>query len=600
MQTRPPLPRAGGPAWPLIRLLEKRDRRRLALTALGLVVAAALEVVGVASVVPFLTLVGDPTAIARVPVLAALRDWVAPADARGFLILTGCAALGAILVTSATNAAVTYAQLRTTHLIGYRLSRRLLARYLAGGRLALAEVHSAALAKNVLAETDRLVAGVLTPATVLVARVLAALAIVSFLVAYEPRLALILGAGFGSLYVALYAAMRRRLAVLGAAASRDNERRFRVVSECFGALTELTLYGRVGSFSAAYDAPAEALARANAASLLIGQVPRFAVEALAFGGVVAVVLYALNRGDDTAGMLPLLGLFAFAGYRLLPAFQNIFLSLSTLRYNLSAARIVVEGLSGPGGLPGPGSAPRTAERLPFRREIRLEAVSFAYGPEAPTLRGIDLAIPANATVGFIGRTGSGKSTLIGLVLGLMRPASGRITVDGVPLEAGTLPAWQNRVGYVPQEVFLIDDTVTANIALGVPADAVDHAAVERAARTAEIHDAILAWPGGYGARVGERGGRISGGQRQRLGIARALYHDPDVIVFDEATSALDHETEAAVMAAIARLSGTRTILMIAHRLTSLACADAVHVLEGGRLVASGSLAEVAPRIGAAA
>ncbi len=184
------------------------------------------------------------------------------------------------------------------------------------------------------------------------------------------------------------------------------------------------------------------------------------------------------------------------------------------------------------------------------------------------LRGIDLAIPAHRTVGFVGRTGSGKSTLIGLILGVLRPTAGRIAVDGVTLDAGTLPLWQNRIGYVPQDVFLVDDSVSANIALGVPAAEIDPAAVERAARIAEIHDVIAALPEGYATRVGERGTRLSGGQRQRLGIARALYHDPDVIVFDEATSALDQETEAAVMTAIDRLAGTRTILMIAHRLAT--------------------------------
>ncbi|RVU15653.1 ABC transporter ATP-binding protein [Methylobacterium oryzihabitans] len=578
----------------LIRLLEPRDRRRLGLIGLGLLAAAATELVGVASVVPFLTLVGDPGAAARIPLLAALRDGIGAPDERGFLLAAGFAALAAIAVSTATNAAVTYAQLLFTNLVGFRLSRRLLARYLARDRLFFARANSAELAKNVLAETDRLVVGVLTPASVLVTRLLTAVAIVAFLIAYEPRLALILGAGFGSLYVALFLVVRRRLAVLGARASRGNEARFRVVAECFGALTELRLYGRVRSFAAAYDAPAESLARATAAGLLIGQMPRFAIEALAFGGVIAVVLYALGRGGDTAGLLPLLGLFAFSGYRLLPAFQNIFLAVAQIRYNLPAARIVAGELAGE--RPDP---PRPAARLPFRDAIRLERVAFAYGDEAPVLRGIDLAIPAHRTVGFVGRTGSGKSTLIGLILGVLRPTAGRITVDGVALDAATLPLWQNRIGYVPQDVFLIDDSVSANIALGVPAAEIDPAAVERAARIAEVHDVIAALPEGYATRVGERGTRLSGGQRQRLGIARALYHDPDVIVFDEATSALDQETEAAVMTAIDRLAGTRTILMIAHRLASLHRADIVHVLEGGRVVASGSLAEVAPQLGPA-
>ncbi|SFH03743.1 ABC transporter ATP-binding protein [Methylobacterium gossipiicola] len=571
----------------LVRVLRPRDRRRLALIALGLACAALFEVVGVASVVPFLTLVGDPSAAGRIPYLAAIRDGLGLTDDRTFLMVTGAAALSAILTTSVVNAGLTFAQLRFTNLTGYGLARRLLARYIDRDRLFFAQANSAELAKNVLSETDRLVVGVLTPTTVIASRSVSALAVVTFLIFYAPRLALILGGGFGGLYVLLYLVMRVRLARLGARAVADNERRYRVVQETFGALTELKLYGRAEAFAAGFDAPARAYAKATAASLLTGQLPRFVIESLAFGGVIVVVLFALSQGLDTAGLLPLLGLFAFAGYRMLPAFQNIFTSLALLRFYLPAVRVVVEELADE-GVP----RPRPTTRLPFESEIRLTGVTFDYAPGRPTLRDISLTIPAHTTIGLVGRTGSGKSTLVGLILGLLTPTAGRITVDGVPLDVDTLPAWQNRVGYVPQDVFLIDASVRENIALGIPPEAVDEGAVERAARLAGFHAVALGLEGGYGAGVGERGTRLSGGQRQRLGIARALYHDPDVIVFDEATSALDGETEAAVMEALASLNGTRTIILIAHRLTSLTATDTVHVLDAGRLVASGPLSTV--------
>ncbi|KQO69391.1 ABC transporter [Methylobacterium sp. Leaf102] len=573
----------------LVRVLRPRDRRRLALIALGLACAALFEVVGVASVVPFLTLVGDPSAASRIPYLATLRDGLGLTDDRTFLMVTGGAALAAILTTSVVNAGLTFAQLLFTNLTGYGLARRLLARYVDRERLFFAHANSAELAKNVLSETDRLVVGVLTPTTVIASRSVSALAVVTFLIFYAPRLALILGGGFGGLYVLLYLVMRVRLARLGARAVADNERRYRVVQETFGALTELKLYGRAEAFAAGFDGPARAYAKATAASLLTGQLPRFVIESLAFGGVIVVVLFALSQGLDTAGLLPLLGLFAFAGYRMLPAFQNIFTSLALLRFYLPAVRMVVDELAGERT-----PRPRPATRLPFRRDIRLTGIGFDYTPERPTLRDIDLTIPVNTTVGLVGRTGSGKSTLVGLILGLLTPTTGSVTVDGVPLDAETLPAWQNRIGYVPQDVFLIDASVRENIALGVSPEAVDEAAVERAARLAGFHEVALGLDGGYDAGVGERGIRLSGGQRQRLGIARALYHDPDVIVFDEATSALDGETEAAVMGALASLNGTRTIILIAHRLTSLLGTDTVHVLDGGRLVASGPLATVMP------
>ena len=577
----------------LLRALQPEERRRLALIALGLAATALLEVIGVASVIPFLTLVGDPAAADRLPYLAALRDGLGLAGPRAFLIATGLAALLAILTTAAANAALTYAQLLFTHLTGYGLARRLLFRYLDRERLFFAQANSAELAKNVLSETDRVVIGVLTPLTVIASRATSALAVIGFLLLYAPGLALVLGGGFGGLYVGIYLFVRARLARIGARSVADNETRFRVVQETLGALTELKLYGRAEGFAARFDGPARAFARDSAASHVTGQLPRFVIEALAFGGVIVVVLFALAQGLDTAGILPLLGLFAFAGYRMLPAFQNIFNALALLRFTLPAARLIVDELGDE-----PVRAPRDSRRLPFRESLRFEAVRFDYEPGRPTLSGIDLVVPAGTAVGIVGRTGSGKSTLVGLLLGILAPSAGRIAVDGVGLSPDTLRAWQNRVGYVPQDVFLVDGTIAENIALGL--DEPDPTRVERAARIAGLEAFVAALPEGYATRVGERGARLSGGQRQRIGIARALYHEPDVLVFDEATSALDGETEAAVMRSLRELAGTRTLVMIAHRLTTLERVDTVYVLEAGRVVAAGPPGAVLPGIAPAA
>ena len=573
----------------LLCVLQPEERRRLALIAIGLAGTALLEVIGVASVIPFLTLVGDPTAADRLPYLAALRDGLGLADPRGFLIATGLAALLAILTTAVANAGLTYTQLLFTHLTGYGLARRLLFRYLDRERLFFAQANSAELAKNVLSETDRVVIGVLTPLTVIASRAASALAVIGFLLLYAPGLALVLGGGFGGLYVGIYLFVRARLARIGARSVVDNETRFRVVQETLGALTELKLYGRAERFASRFDAPAKAFAADSAASHVTGQLPRFVIEAVAFGGVIVVVLFALAQGLDTAGILPLLGLFAFAGYRMLPAFQNIFNALALLRFTLPAARLIVDELGDE-----PARPLRDARRLPFRDAVRFEGVGFDYEPDRPTLSGIDLVIPAGATVGLVGRTGSGKSTLVGLLLGILAPDAGRISVDGVVLTRETLPAWQNRVGYVPQDVFLVDGTVAENIALGL--DDPDASCVERAARLAGLHAFVTALPQGYATRVGERGARLSGGQRQRIGIARALYHEPDVLVFDEATSALDGETEAAVMRALRELAGMHTLVMIAHRLTTLERADTVYVLEAGRVIAAGPPRTVLPEI----
>lgn len=579
--------------------MSPRERRRLWSIMAGVTVAASIDVLGVASVMPFLALVADPAAADRTPALAAIRSWIGIADLREFTVVMGLAALSIVLVNSALNAALSWAQLLFSNLVGFSLSRRLFGRYLARDRLFFAHRNSAELSKNILNEVDRVVNGVLSPSLVLVSRAFAGLAIVILLLVIEPVLAVLLAVGFGSIYVLIYLFIRNRMNRMGRRSLLDNERRFQAVAESFSTLDELRLYGRVTDFARRYDAPAYAFARANASSMAIGQAPRFLIEPLAFGAIIVIVLFALWNDGDLAAVLPIAGLFAYAGYRLMPSFQNIFVAVSSIRFYSPAVRIVVDAATG-----GDDSFPRergAVTPIPFFRAIELRDVSvFLSESGRATLDSITLDIVAHTTVGLIGRTGCGKSTLVGVITGLLQPTSGTVHIDGQVLDKNSLAGWQAHIGYVPQEIVLTDDTVTANIALGIPEERIDHGAVERAARIAGIHDFVVSsLPGGYQGRVGERGARMSGGQRQRIGIARALYHNPDVIIFDEATSALDDETERAVMAAIEELAGTRTIIMIAHRLTTLRRADVVHLMEEGRVIASGSLADIAPRLGAA-
>jgi ABC-type multidrug transport system fused ATPase/permease subunit len=296
-------------------------------------------------------------------------------------------------------------------------------------------------------------------------------------------------------------------------------------------------------------------------------------------------------------VLPVLGVFGFAVLKMFPAVQNIYHSLTQIRF----AAPMLAKLHG--DLCGAGAAPATVPEaplpapLPLHRAITLEEVRFAYpGAARPSLDGLSLTIPVRSTVGLVGGTGAGKTTAVDLILGLLAPDTGQIRVDGVPMDAANRAAWQRSLGYVPQAIFLSDESVAANIAFGIPPEARDMAAVERAARLAELHDFILRdLPQGYDTPVGERGVRLSGGQRQRIGIARALYRDPAVLILDEATSALDNLTERAVMDAVANLAHAKTIIMIAHRLTTVKACDTIFLLEEGRLAAQGSFDELVAR-----
>jgi len=414
----------------LFRLLELAQRRRLRLILFGITVAAIIDAAGVASIAPFLALVANSGSPAIMGALGGLRSFIGVADASSFMILVGLLSLAVIVTSSVLNAWVTWAQVRFTYKIGFIVSRRLLASYLAKDQVVLLNRNSAEMGKNILSEVDRLVGSALLPAITLVSRITLAVCIVLILLMIEPILALFLAIVLGGVYVAIYLIIKRRLASVGDAAMEGNRARFQAIAEVFAALRELRLYGRVSNFVQRFDAPALAYANAHASALCIGQMPKFILEPMAFGGVILIVLYQIRSGGNLATAMPIIGLFAFAGYRLLPAFQNIFLAFSTLRFYLPALQVLLNDLKG-----GPDRSDdgRMPARIPFAGELVLRDVAFSYGDGVDVLDAINIAIQAKSSVGLIGRTGSGKTTLVSLILGLLSPTSGSIRVDGVPL-----------------------------------------------------------------------------------------------------------------------------------------------------------------------
>jgi ATP-binding cassette, subfamily B, bacterial PglK len=378
----------------------------------------------------------------------------------------------------------------------------------------------------------------------------------------------------------------------------DN-RRYRAVSEAFGTLKELKVLRREGYFLRAFEEPTRDFFRHQERAQLFSELPRHVVETMAFGGMVMVALLLLQEHQGVSGALPLVGLFAVAGYRLLPAVQSFYKCCSHLRYYRGSVETVyrecvpiLQQEEGAGDLrvwtPGEGA------RLPLRHEIMLEGLSFSYPRSSRSaVSDVTLRIPARSRVGFCGRSGSGKTTLVDLVLGLLQAQAGAVRVDGVVVNEANRPDWQRNCGYVPQQIYLTDDTIRRNIAFGIPPEVIDDTLVRAAARLANL-DAFIEeeLPEGYETMVGENGVRLSGGQRQRIGIARALYHDPEVIVLDEATSSLDSETEAAIMEAVKALAGRKTILMIAHRLSTIRQSDLVVFMDSGAIRASGTFDEL--------
>ncbi|SET40834.1 ABC transporter ATP-binding protein [Oceanicella actignis] len=577
-------------------MLTPAERRRFGLLLVMILAMGIIEAAGVASILPFLAVVSRPELTRENAVLRSLYELGGFESDESFLVALGAAVLGVILFNLAVKTATFYAMNRFAQMRAYSIASRLLTGYLSQPYAWFLNRHGADLAKSVLAEVDVVVNGAVLPAIKVIAYGAIVLFLVALIVAIDPFVALTAAAAVGGAYALVYLAARRLLARIGAERVRMNRARFRAAHETLGGIKEIKVLGLEAPAARRFRAPAERLARIRTLVAVIGELPRQLLEAILFGGMMALLLHMLlTREGGIAQIVPTLGLYAFAGARLFPAMQQLYRDLTALRFSLPTLEAMHADLmaTAPRGAPPP--LPEPPERpLGLRRALELRGVSYVY-PEAgrPALRGLDMTVPARTAVGLVGGTGAGKTTAVDVILGLLEPQEGALIVDGARIGPEQLRAWRRSIGYVPQQIYLADDSVAANIAFGVPPERIDMEAVRRAARIAELHDFVERdLPEGYATNVGERGVRLSGGQRQRIGIARALYHDPDVLVLDEATSALDNLTERAVMDAVRNLGRAKTIIMVAHRLSTVRGCDRIYLLEGGRVAASGTYDEL--------
>ena len=578
----------------MLGILQPAERRQLVRLLAATVVMGLLEALGIALVMPFVMVVADPNQIFRQPMLLSVYDGLGFDETRQFLLFLGACVLAMLVVSSATSAGITWWQLRFSNLRNHTLSVRLFEKYLRRPYVFFLGENTGNLGKNILAEVGSVVYGVLVPALDVFARGVVSVSIIVLLFAVNPLSALVSLVVLGGSYVLIYSVTRRYLTKADLARLENDRRRYIVVAEAFGAIKDIKLAGCEQQFVRAYDVPARGLSEAKILTTGIGRLPRYALEVIAFGGIMGVVLVYLSLERDMTAVLPLLALYALASYRLLPALQQVFAGWAMVRSNWSGLELLYNDLVLSGDEPevSTRASRPSVPSLKLRKRLELRGVGFQYpGSRAPLFSDLTLSIPADTTVGFAGLTGAGKTTLVDIILGLLAPTEGELLVDDVAIEVTTRAAWQDGLGYVPQSIYLADDTVARNIAFGVVQGDIDMAAVERAARIANLHDYVVHnLPLSYETVVGERGVRLSGGQRQRIGIARALYRDTSVLVLDEATSAVDGVTEDAIMSAVRQLSRRKTIILIAHRLTTLRDCDVIYLLDRGRIVERGTYA----------
>ncbi len=570
-----------------------RERRRLIVLFVCVLVTAFLEMVGVASIMPFIAVAARPALVEQSRLLAAVGQAFDLTDTTSFIVFLGSSVLILLIVSNLFAAFTTAFLARTGARLKQSLSKRLLAAYLSMPYERFLQDNSSRLNQNILSEVHNVVVSVITPALFVVSRLASAICLILLLLFLKPLLSLLVVLILGGFYTLIYLLVRRLLKWNGERHLLANRMLSRIVSEALGGVKEIKLFHREHDYLARFHGPSGEAARHQTIGGVVPQLPRYLMETVAFGGVILLVVYYLKTGRELTAVLPLITLYAVVGYRLMPALQQVFSGLTMMRFSLPSLDLLCKDLAG--ATPSlTFQRAKKPERSSIEKEISLKGVTYQYaGALSPALEEVTLVIPARTTVAFAGASGAGKSTVVDLLLGLLTIQQGSIMLDGLKLSGDNVSAWQRNLGYVPQSIFLSDDTVTRNIAFGIPEEKIDHGAVERAARSANLHEFIVKeLPEGYGTIVGERGVRLSGGQRQRIAIARALYDDPQVLVLDEATSALDGITENTVIEAIHAFSGKKTIIMIAHRFTTIRDCDLIFFLDRGRLVAQGSYDEL--------
>ena len=574
-------------------LLTPAEQKHAALLLLMITIMALLDMIGVASILPFMAVLTNPNLIDTNSVLNFLYKTSSIFGAKSvedFLFFLGVAVFILLIVSLTFKALVLYLQSLFVLMCEYSIGKRLIEGYLNQPYVWFLNQNSAEIGKTILSEVQEVATKGLSSAFKFISYGLISLSLIFLLIIIDPKLIFYAGLTFGSAYVLIFYFVRKFLVLIGKKRLQNNQLRFRAVSEAFGASKDVKLGGLENIYVSKFSKYARVLAKTQASAILVSNTPRYAIEALGFGGILLIMLHLMQQTNGISNFLPIISLYVFAGYRLLPSFQHIYSSFTQLTFVGPSLDKLYDDLK---HLKQPEYT-RNQQPLPFNDKIVLKNVHFSYpNVSRTTLLDANLKIPAKKIVGIIGPTGSGKTTIVDIILGLLEAQKGTLEVDGKVISNQNLRSWQKIIGYVPQHIYLSDNTVSENIAFGIDPKDIDEEKLKRAAQIANLHNFIIdELPRKYLTTVGERGVRLSGGQRQRIGIARALYHNPKVLILDEATSALDNQTEQAVMDAVNNLGKKITIIMIAHRLNTIKKCDIIYKLEKGKIVNSGTYEEI--------
>ncbi len=578
-----------------------RERIKVLILFVASLMSAMAQAFGVAVIFPFINVVMNPESIQQNRWLKALYQWRNMENANDFIIFLGISVFAVVVFSSLISAATIWAKNHFVLMKNHSLSYRLLTEYLSKPYNYFLLRNTNELGKNILEEVNQMTSaylmamfGILIHGSMLVV-ILVMLLLVNAKITIGT--AMFLGGTYGLLNVVIRKNMKGR----GNARLIANEQRYRLASEALSSIKTTKVMGNEMYFVERYGSHSKEFAKHNIFARVSSDVPRYFFEAIAFGGIVLFITISAVQGEDINNLIPLVSLFAFAGYRMMPALHNLYKDVVQLNFHQAIVDKIFQDmikdksdedtvLSEEGQIK---QDPRI-EKLAFNDKIRLNDIRFRYNDQSPqVIDSLNIQINKNTSVGIVGHTGSGKTTLVDIILGLLVPNDGQIMIDKVEITHENKRIWQQMIGYVPQDIYLSDDTLRNNIAFGVPDNEVDDRQVKMAAKIAALDDFVQnELPELYETKIGERGVRLSGGQRQRIGLARALYRNPEVLILDEATSSLDGGTEEVVLDAIKNASQARTMIMIAHRLNTLKGCDQIYLIENGKVLSSGTYDEL--------
>ena len=569
----------------LFSCLSRRRKWQLGGLFILQITSALSEVVSLGAVVPFLTALTSTDKLLSNPYSGPVIARLGITDTNHLVILMASIFASAIVVANALRYITLKCESYLTAAIGTDLGRDLFQKILHQSYAYFVRTNSSQLIAKMTNDLSGTL-GAIQSTLAIVTQCLLTIAIISGLLAYNAPVAIALSGVTIVAFSAIMIVIRKRLNRNSAIISDNYRNIIRVLQEGFGGIRHIALDRTQDTFIARYHAADLPYRHKSSENILLRQAPRFFIEAVGVVMISGLTIYFVTQSRNISDIIPLMGFLALGCMRLLPATQQVYAAIGAIFALKTPLHRTMEILSAP--LDRTFAQKKNA--LHLRSELKLENISFSYtdNPQAPTLHDINLTIPAKTTVAFVGTTGSGKSTLADIILGMFIPQSGNITVDGTLIDTANRHEWQNGIAHVPQHIFLMDCSIAENIAFGVALNDIDMDRLKTAARLAKIDEFIETLPEKYMQTAGERGVRFSGGQLQRIGIARALYHNPSLIIFDEATSALDNRTEQEVMASIEGLSHQLTIILIAHRLSTVKNSDQIVVLDHGKIVATGN------------